>query len=155
MEESVRQGWHTGGRAPYGYLLEQHPHPNPSKAREGKAQAPAHPRPNTCAHRPDDLRGLLRLPDLPRRNLRQTQSQNVERFPPPAPNRKDENDLPHTWSGADRLRLLWDELAVSTASSWEENDAKAKRLEGELEKIKRSLRAQTLRLEEHDDHRIP
>jgi site-specific DNA recombinase len=36
MEESVRQGWHTGGRAPYGYMLEEHPHPNPSKAREGK-----------------------------------------------------------------------------------------------------------------------
>jgi DNA invertase Pin-like site-specific DNA recombinase len=36
MEESVRQGWHTGGRAPYGYMLEEHPHPNPNKAREGK-----------------------------------------------------------------------------------------------------------------------
>ena len=36
MEESVRQGWHTGGRAPYGYLLEEHRHPNPAKAREGK-----------------------------------------------------------------------------------------------------------------------
>jgi site-specific DNA recombinase len=24
MEESVRQGWHTGGRPPYGYMLEQH-----------------------------------------------------------------------------------------------------------------------------------
>ena len=36
MEESVRQGWHTGGRAPYGYLLEEHRHPNPARAREGK-----------------------------------------------------------------------------------------------------------------------
>ena len=35
MEESVRQGWHTGGPAPYGYSLEPHPHPNPQKAREG------------------------------------------------------------------------------------------------------------------------
>lgn len=34
MEESVRQGWHTGGPAPYGYLLEPHPHPNPHKARD-------------------------------------------------------------------------------------------------------------------------
>jgi hypothetical protein len=40
---------------------------------------------------------------------------------------------------ADRLRLLRDELAASTAS-WEEHDAGAKRLEAELEKIKRSLR---------------
>lgn len=36
MEESVRQGWHTGGPAPYGYTLEPHPHPNPQKAREGR-----------------------------------------------------------------------------------------------------------------------
>jgi hypothetical protein len=36
MEESVRQGWHTDGRAPYGYVLEEHQHPNPAKAREGK-----------------------------------------------------------------------------------------------------------------------
>src|SRR5438552_3818638 len=36
MEESVRQGWHTGGPVPYGYQLEPHPHPNPHKAREGK-----------------------------------------------------------------------------------------------------------------------
>ena len=36
MEESVRQGWHTGGHVPYGYRLDPHPHPNPHKAREGK-----------------------------------------------------------------------------------------------------------------------
>jgi DNA invertase Pin-like site-specific DNA recombinase len=36
MEESVRQGWHTGGRPPYGYVLEPHPHPNPQKAKEGR-----------------------------------------------------------------------------------------------------------------------
>ena len=36
MEESVRQGWHTGGPAPYGYQLEPHPHPNPNKARDGR-----------------------------------------------------------------------------------------------------------------------
>jgi site-specific DNA recombinase len=36
MEESVRQGWHTGGPVPYGYMLEEHHHPNPQKAREGK-----------------------------------------------------------------------------------------------------------------------
>jgi len=36
MEESVRQGWHTGGPAPYGYQLEPHSHPNPNKARDGQ-----------------------------------------------------------------------------------------------------------------------
>ena len=62
MEESVRQGWHTGGRAPYGYLLEQHPHPNPSKAREGKHKHRLILDPVRGADRPDDLRGLLRPP---------------------------------------------------------------------------------------------
>ena len=36
MEESVRQGSHTGRPAPYGHGLEPHPHPNLHKAREGK-----------------------------------------------------------------------------------------------------------------------
>jgi hypothetical protein len=51
---------------------------------------------------------------------------------------------------ADRLRLLRDELAASTASTWEEHAVEASRLEAELSKVNRSLRAQTLRLEEHD-----
>jgi len=34
MEESVKQGWHTGGPVAYGFALEPHPHPNPHKARE-------------------------------------------------------------------------------------------------------------------------
>ena len=36
MEESVRQGWHTGGPVPYGYQLQAHPTPTrirPEKAR--------------------------------------------------------------------------------------------------------------------------
>jgi site-specific DNA recombinase len=36
MEESVRQGWHTGGPVPYGYMLEAHRHPNLHKAREAR-----------------------------------------------------------------------------------------------------------------------
>lgn len=31
MEESVRQGWHTGGRPPYGYALEPQPHQIPTR----------------------------------------------------------------------------------------------------------------------------
>jgi site-specific DNA recombinase len=310
MEESVRQGWHTGGRPPYGYMLEEHPHPNPSKAREGKHK-----------HRLiiDPVRGAVVLMIFEDYCVRliglgeicDKLNRNPERFPPPIPNRKDENDLPHTWSksvinailrnpkytgynvwgrndkrkghpqirprgqwvwsaspthepivsrelfdqvearaqtnaraakagmpraahkarrpkaqrlyplrgrvrcsmcghrmegshqrginwyrcqyvyrrgsaaaeladhpkvhgikeerlldpildflsrrvfGADRLRLLRDELAAATASTWEEHDAEAKRLEAEREKIERSLRAQTLRLEEHDDPAHP
>jgi hypothetical protein len=57
--------------------------------------------------------------------------------------------------GPDRLRLLRDELAASTASTWEEHSAEVERLEAELDKLNRSLRAQTLRLEEHEDPAHP
>ncbi|MGH2904715.1 MAG: recombinase family protein, partial [Solirubrobacteraceae bacterium] len=310
MEESVRQGWHTGGRAPYGYMLEEHPHPNPSKAREGKHK-----------HRLilDPVRGpivvmifedyCVRLLGLG--EICDKLNRNPELYPPPIPNRKDENDLPHTWSrsvlnallrnpkytgfnvwgrndkrpghpqirpreewvwsptpthapiisrelfdmveeraqrnasrmkagrpraahkrpkpqarrlyplrgrvrcglcghrmegshqkgsnwyrcqyvyrrgaaaatlvdhpkvhgikedkilgpildflarrvfGPDRLRLLRDELADATASTWQEHGSEVERLESDLAKINRSLRAQTLRLEEHEDPNHP
>jgi site-specific DNA recombinase len=97
MEESVRQGWHTGGRAPYGYMLEEHPHPNPNKAREGKRK-----------HRLilDPLRSpivLMIFEDYCVRVLGLGEicdrlNRDPERFPPPVPNRKDENGLRHTWS---------------------------------------------------------
>jgi DNA invertase Pin-like site-specific DNA recombinase len=97
MEESVRQGWHTGGRAPYGYMLEEHPHPNPNKAREGKRK-----------HRLilDPLRApivLMIFEDYCVRVLGLGEicdrlNRDPERFPPPVPNRKDENGLRHTWS---------------------------------------------------------
>jgi site-specific DNA recombinase len=309
MEESVRQGWHTGGRPPYGYLLKEHPHPNPSKAREGKHK-----------HRIiiDPIRGpivLMIFEDYCVRliglgEICDKLNRNPDLYPPPIPNRKDENGLPHTWSrsvinamlrnpkytgfnvwgrndkrpghpqirpreewvwsatpthepivskelfdiveeraqrntiamkagmprearthktqkgrlyplrgrvrcgmcgyrmegshqkgsnwyrcqyvyrrgaaaaavtnhpkvhgikedklldpildflarrvfGPDRLRLLREELADATASTWEEHTAEAERLEGELRKINRSLRAQTLRLEEHEDPKHP
>src|SRR3954451_21299015 len=64
MEESVRQGLHTGGRVPYGHALEEHPHPNPQKAREAKRKAPPRSRSRHGADRPDRLRGLL--PPRPR-----------------------------------------------------------------------------------------
>ena len=51
MEESVRQGWHTGGRPPYGYMLDPHPHPNPQKAREGRKKHRLDPRPGQRADR--------------------------------------------------------------------------------------------------------
>jgi site-specific DNA recombinase len=310
MEESVRQGWHTGGRAPYGYMLEEHRHPNPSKAREGKHK-----------HRLiiDPIRAPIVLMIFEDYCVRliglgaicDKLNRNIEKYPAPIPNRKDETALLHTWSrsvinailrnpkytgfnvwgrndkrrgrpqirpreewvwsatptheaivsrelfemveeraqrntramkagmtreghtrtkpqarrlyplrgrvrcglcghsmegshqrgsnwyrcqyvyrrgaaaaaatehpkvlgikeanlldpildflsrrlfGADRLRLLRDELADSTASTWEHHDADAERLEDELRKINRSLRVQTLRLEEHEDPAHP
>lgn len=97
MEESVRQGWHTGGRVPYGYMLEEHPHPNPNKAREGKRK-----------HRliPDPVRApivLMIFEDYCLRLLGLGEicdklNGDLDRFPPPQPNRKDENSLRPTWS---------------------------------------------------------
>ena len=97
MEESVRQGWHTGGRPPYGYTLEAHAHPNPNKAREGKRK-----------HRLilDPIRGpvvLMIFEDYCVRLLGigaicDKLNRNPDRYPPPIPNRKDESPLPHTWS---------------------------------------------------------
>jgi site-specific DNA recombinase len=55
----------------------------------------------------------------------------------------------------DRLQLLRDELTDATASPWEEHTAEVQRLKAELGKINRSLRAQTLRLEEHEDPNHP
>jgi hypothetical protein len=49
MEESVRQGWHTGGPVAYGYQLEPHPHPNLNKAREGKRKHRLIPEPIRAA----------------------------------------------------------------------------------------------------------
>lgn len=57
--------------------------------------------------------------------------------------------------GPDRLRLLRAELADSTASTWEEHTTELKRLEKELHEIDRSLRVQTLRLEEQEDPEHP
>jgi hypothetical protein len=57
--------------------------------------------------------------------------------------------------GPDRLRLLRDELAASTASTWEDHSADVDRLESELATLNQSLRAQTLRLEEHEDPAHP
>ena len=105
MEESVRQGWHTGGRPPYGYTLEEHPHPNPSKAREGKhkhrliidaVRAPVVPMifEDYCVR----LLGLGEICDKLNRS--------PELYPPPIPNRKDESDLPHTSSRSVLSALL-------------------------------------------------
>jgi site-specific DNA recombinase len=35
LETGIRQGWHMGGRACYGYQFIEHPHPNPHKAQRG------------------------------------------------------------------------------------------------------------------------
>ena len=57
--------------------------------------------------------------------------------------------------GPDGLRLLHDELAGATVSSWQQHGPEAARLEEELGKLDRSLRMQSLRLEDHEDPNHP
>jgi DNA invertase Pin-like site-specific DNA recombinase len=105
MEESVRQGWHTGGRAPYGYALEEHQHPNPSKAREGKRK-----------HRLilDPTRApvvLMIFEDYCLRRLGLGEitdklNGDLDHYPPPATNPKDEMALKKTWSRSQIQAML-------------------------------------------------
>jgi len=104
MEESVRQGWHTGGRAPYGYLLEEHRHPNPAKAREGKRK-----------HRLifDPVRApvvLMIFEDYCLRRLGLGEiisklNSNLARYPPPSANPVDET-LGKTWNRSQLWGML-------------------------------------------------
>jgi site-specific DNA recombinase len=105
MEESVRQGWHTGGRPPYGYVLEPHPHPNPQKAREGRKKHRLILDPTRApivamifADYTENGLGLSAICEKLNRDL--------DRFPPPTPNRKDENELRPTWSRSQLRSLL-------------------------------------------------
>jgi site-specific DNA recombinase len=105
MEESVRQGWHTGGPVPYGYMLEPHPHPNPHKAKEGKKK-----------HRlvPDPVRAPIVLMTFSWYCVRglglgeicDKLNRDLDRYPPPKRNRKDENDLPQTWNRGQLQSML-------------------------------------------------
>jgi site-specific DNA recombinase len=105
MEESVRQGWHTGGPVLYGFALEPHEHPNPHKAREGKLKHKLVVDPvrgpivlmvyeDYCVHGI----GLGEIVDKLNRDL--------DRFPPPQRNRKDENALVQTWSRSQLHSML-------------------------------------------------
>jgi site-specific DNA recombinase len=105
MEESVRQGWHTGGPVPYGYMLEPHPHPNPHKAKEGKRK-----------HRlvPDPVRAPIVLliftwyvlRGLGMGEICDKLNRDLDRYPPPQRNRKDDNGLPQTWSKSQIQSML-------------------------------------------------
>jgi site-specific DNA recombinase len=105
MEESARQGWHTGGPVPYGYQLEAHPHPNAHKAREGKKK-----------HRlvPDPVRGpivAMIFEDYCVRGMGLGETcdklnRDLDRYPPPKRNRNDEMPLRQTWSRSQIQAML-------------------------------------------------
>jgi DNA invertase Pin-like site-specific DNA recombinase len=105
MEESVRQGWHTGGPAPYGYTLEPHPHPNAQKAREGRkkhrlALDPVRS-PIVAMIFADYVEGGLGIGAICEKL-----NGDLDRFPPPRRNRKDENSLRQTWSRSQLQAML-------------------------------------------------
>lgn len=105
MEQSVLQGWHTGGPVPYGYRLRKYPHPNPHKAREGRKK-----------HRlvPDPVRALIVLEVFEDYCLRgmglgeicDKLNADLDRYPPPKRNRKDEMPLRQTWSRSQIWAML-------------------------------------------------
>jgi site-specific DNA recombinase len=105
MVESVRQGWHSGGPAPYGYMLEPHPHPNPAKAKDGIVK-----------HRliVDPVRGPIVVliftwyveEEMGLGTICDRLNSDLDRYPPPLRNKKDENDLPQTWSKSQLHYLL-------------------------------------------------
>ncbi len=108
LTRRVKQGvaeWYVRGPAPYGYLLEPHPHPNPQKAREGRKK-----------HRLviDTVRGPIALliftwyveEELGLGTICERLNSDLDRYPPPKRNRKDENDLPQTWSKSQLHSLL-------------------------------------------------
>ncbi len=125
MEESVRQGWHTGGPVPYGYLLEPHPHPNPQKAKEGRKK-----------HRLvlDPVKApIVRmifedycLNGLGLGQLCEKLNADLDRYPPPTRNKKDENDLPQTWSRS-QLHAMLRNPKYTGFNVWGRHDKRAGR----------------------------
>ena len=120
MEESVRQGWHTGGLAPYGYALEPHPHPNPHKAREGMKK-----------HRLilDPVRAPIVAMifheyvehGLGLGAICEKLNRDLERYPPPRRNPKDENALPQTWSRS-QLQFMLRNPKYTGYNVWNRHD---------------------------------
>jgi site-specific DNA recombinase len=105
MEESTRQGWHTGGPVPYGYELEPHPHPNPQKAKEGRRKHRLAPHP---VHGPIVLEVFedYCLREMGLGEIADKLNRDLDRYPPPARNRKDEMPLRPTWSRSQIQAML-------------------------------------------------
>ena len=105
METSAMQGWHSGGPPPYGYALESHPHPNPHKRAGGavKHRRIIDPIQAPIVHQIFEwycIDGLGLRAILDRLNA------DLDSFPPPTRNKKDENDLRQTWSRSQIQAML-------------------------------------------------
>jgi site-specific DNA recombinase len=105
MSESTKQGWHTGGPAPYGYKLEEHQHPNPNKAREGKKKHRLIP----DSQRAPVIKQIFGWYCEENRGLGEITrllDADHEKFPPPTPSNRSVGDLTPSWSRATVQAIL-------------------------------------------------
>jgi site-specific DNA recombinase len=97
MEESVRQGWHTGGPILYGYIGETHLHPNPHKAADGKTKTKLKVCP-ICGPVVIQIFVWYCVEGIGLGEIVDRLNSDLDRYPPPKRNKKDENSLRPCWS---------------------------------------------------------
>jgi site-specific DNA recombinase len=105
MEENVRQGWHPGGPIPYGYIGEHHPHPNPNKAAAGITKTKLVP----CAVRGPVVARIFDwycIAGLGLGEITHRLNSDLDAYPPPTRNKKDENNLIPCWARATVQTIL-------------------------------------------------
>jgi DNA invertase Pin-like site-specific DNA recombinase len=105
MTTSVKQGWHPGGPCPYGYQLEPHPHPNPNKAREGKRKHKLIVDP-VCGPIVTRIFSWYCIEGLSLDAIVERLNGDLDRYPPPKRNKKDENGLIQTWAKSQVQSML-------------------------------------------------
>ena len=105
METSALQGWHSGGPPAYGYALEAHPHPNPHKHANGEVK---HRRIIDPIQAPivHQIFEWYCIDGLGLRAILDRLNADLDSFPPPKRNKKDENDLRQTWSRSQIQAML-------------------------------------------------
>jgi site-specific DNA recombinase len=105
MEESVHQGWHSGGPIAYGYVGERHPHPNPHKAADGETKTRLLP----CPARGPIVHQIFTwycVDGLGLGEITDRLNSDLDRYPPPNRNKKDENNLIPCWAKATVQAIL-------------------------------------------------
>ena len=93
------------GERPYGYALEEHQHPNPAKAREGKRKHRLILDP-VCAPIVLMIFEDYCLRHLGLGEITDKLNSDLDRYPPPAANPKDEMVLRKTWSRSQIQAML-------------------------------------------------
>ena len=105
MEESVHQGWHSGGPIAYGYRGEHHPHPNPHKAAEGATKTRLVVCP-ICGPVVVQIFNWYCIDGYGLGEIVDRLNSDLDRYPPPKRNKKDMNQLRACWSKATVQAIL-------------------------------------------------